>query len=100
MRKKYNYPPYSYFYEITLVAKDKKILREKVNEMIEFLKKTDTQGVLNIIDYTYEEKIRKVRGENKYTHKSWVKLKDYNSFFDFLKDYSQKNKFILDIIEK
>jgi len=100
MRKKYNYPPYSYFYEITLIAKDKKILREKVNEMIEFLKKTDTQGVLNIIDYTYEEKIRKVRGENKYTHKSWVKLKDYNSFFDFLKDYSQKNKFILDIIEK
>ena len=100
MRKNFSYPPYSYLYRIEIMSKDKNLLKEKINELILFLKDDLKRKDLFIMDYIPGLKIKKLRGKKYYQHSSWVKLKDYNSFFDFLKEYCQKNKFILDAVEK
>ena len=98
MRKKFNYPPYVYFYEIILFSKDKKVFKEKVNKMIDNIK--NNTDVFGILDFRYEEKIKKVRGKNIYSHKSWIKVNDYKKIFDYLKEYSFNNKLEVDVIEK
>ncbi|HOL63521.1 MAG: hypothetical protein N2Z60_05385 [Elusimicrobiales bacterium] len=98
LRKAFNYPPYAYLYKFEIIGKDKKILKEKIKDFIKSVE--DKKNDLGVIDYIPGLKIKKIRGEEFYSHSSWVKLSNYKQFFDFLKKYCKENKFKFNAIEK
>lgn len=99
MRKSFYYPPYAYLYKIEIFSKEKKDLKDKINNFINILEDEDTRKRLSIIDFYPRLKIRKPRNENYYQYTSWIKLKTYEDFMLFLKEYTQQNKLKFDVFE-
>ncbi|MEF3280082.1 MAG: hypothetical protein K6357_03855 [Elusimicrobiota bacterium] len=98
LRKTFNYPPFAYVYQIEMFFKDKKKFKELVNDFIEKIDDKFKEDN-DIIEYYPNLRIRKSRTSPLYTHKAWVKLKKYENFFDFLREYSQKTGVKINVIE-
>lgn len=96
LRKKFYYPPFCYFYEMDILSKDKENLRSSVNELIAKMDENFKQNYM-IIDFNYKHNIRKLRGQKFYHHKSYIKLKEYEKFFEFLRDFANSRKLTIDI---
>lgn len=97
IRKDFNYPPFAYIYNIELRSKDKNHLREFVNNLIAQIN-DEFKKEYEVIDFTYRHTVRKERGQKTYLHKSYIKLKTYEKFFNYIKELTRENKIEINII--
>jgi len=97
LRKNFNYPPFAYLFQIEIKSTDKKRLKELINKFIESVDE-NFKARYEMIEYIPNLKIRKIRNSKYYTHKAWIKIKNYNNFFNYLKRYSVENKVTVDVI--
>lgn len=100
LRKRFNYPPYGYLYDVEIYHKDKDFLKDKVKRLIEIISDENFKLDYDIISYEPSLRINKVRGKSLYRHFSSVKLKSYYKFFGFLNNYVCENKLKLDVIAR
>jgi len=96
MRKKFNYPPFCQLYLMEIISRDKDSLKKSVNELINIVDEKFSKEY-GIIEFNYKYKIKKIRNEKFYRHKSYIKLNNYENFFNFLKDFSKTHKLQIDI---
>lgn len=100
LRRRFNYPPYGFLYEIKIFSKDKDFLKEKVNELIKITSDEEFKKENHLISFDPAFKIKKLRLENNYVHTSLVKLESYERFFRFMDLYASSNKLKLDVIAR
>ncbi|MCX7641748.1 MAG: hypothetical protein N2Z20_03845 [Elusimicrobiales bacterium] len=100
LRKKFHYPPYAFLYDIEILSKNKELLKEKINELVNLISNENFLMEYDIISFDPSHKINKIRGSDEYLHFSSIKLKNYIKFFKFLDEYIRKYKFKLNIIAR